>query len=119
MPIITPKRPRALPKISTTRIFTKRVASCASDKAALLPTIPTQTLSIIKVFITRNLAISNDKAHNGPEKRFNPAKCNQNHTSLRTKWQTDWKVVDFKIDTYGLDPILTSQYKGICRLIQQ
>ncbi len=44
MPMMTPNKPSALPKISTTRIFTKRVAFCASESAALLPTIPTQTL---------------------------------------------------------------------------
>ena len=44
MPMITPNNPNALPKISTTRIFTNSVAFCASDSAALLPTMPTQTL---------------------------------------------------------------------------
>lgn len=40
---MTPKRPMALPKISTMRIFTKRLGFCASAKAAPLPTMPTQT----------------------------------------------------------------------------
>ena len=44
IPMITPNRPRALPKISTTRILTKSVEFCASDKAALLPTTPTDML---------------------------------------------------------------------------
>lgn len=47
MPMMTPKRPSAEAKISTTRIFTKRVALAASERAALLPTIP--TLSLEKV----------------------------------------------------------------------
>ena len=44
MPMMTPKRPNALPKISTTRIFTNRVELAASESAALLPTTPTQIL---------------------------------------------------------------------------
>lgn len=44
MPTITPKRPRALPKISITKIFTNRVEFCASDNAQLLPMIPTHSL---------------------------------------------------------------------------
>ena len=44
IPMMTPKSPNALPKISTTRILTNSVASWASDSAALLPTIPTHTL---------------------------------------------------------------------------
>lgn len=43
MPTITPKRPKALPKISITRIFTKSVEFWASDSAQLLPIIPTHT----------------------------------------------------------------------------
>lgn len=39
---MTPNRPMALPKISTIRIFTKRLAFWASAKAAPLPTMPTQ-----------------------------------------------------------------------------
>lgn len=42
MPTITPKSPRALPKISMTKILTNRDEFCASDKAQLLPIIPTQ-----------------------------------------------------------------------------
>jgi hypothetical protein len=44
MPMITPNSPRALPKISTTKIFTNSVEFWASDKAQLLPTIPTHIL---------------------------------------------------------------------------
>ncbi len=44
MPTMTPKRPRALPKISITNIFTNRVEFCASDNAQLLPMMPTQSL---------------------------------------------------------------------------
>lgn len=44
MPTITPNSPRALPKISITRILTKREEFCASDKAQLLPIIPTHSL---------------------------------------------------------------------------
>lgn len=44
MPMMTPKRPSADAKISTTRILTKRVALAASDRAALLPTMPTLSL---------------------------------------------------------------------------
>ncbi len=36
--------PSALPKISTTRILTNSVASCASESAAELPTMPTHSL---------------------------------------------------------------------------
>jgi hypothetical protein len=43
MPTITPKRPRALPKISITKIFTNREEFCASDNAQLLPMIPTHS----------------------------------------------------------------------------
>jgi hypothetical protein len=42
--IMTPNNPRALPKISTTRIFTKRVEFWASESAQLLPTMPTHIL---------------------------------------------------------------------------
>ena len=41
MPIITPKRPNALAKISTTKIFTNKVEFAASARAAALPTTPT------------------------------------------------------------------------------
>jgi hypothetical protein len=44
MPTITPNSPRALPKISTTRIFTNSVEFWASDSAQLLPTMPTHIL---------------------------------------------------------------------------
>lgn len=44
MPTMTPKSPSALPNISITRILTKRDEFCASDKAQLLPIIPTQSL---------------------------------------------------------------------------
>lgn len=46
IPTITPNNPSALPKISITRILTKRVEFCASDNAQLLPIIPTQSLFI-------------------------------------------------------------------------
>lgn len=45
IPTITPNNPRALPKISITRIFTKSVEFWASDNAQLLPIIPTHNLS--------------------------------------------------------------------------
>lgn len=41
MPTMTPKSPRALPKISTIRILTNIEDSCASARAALVPEIPT------------------------------------------------------------------------------
>jgi len=44
MPTMTPNSPRALPKISITKIFTKSDEFWASDSAQLLPIIPTQTL---------------------------------------------------------------------------
>lgn len=44
MATMTPKSPSALPKISTTRIFTKSVLFWASESAQLLPMIPTQSL---------------------------------------------------------------------------
>ena len=44
MPMMTPKSPNALPKISTTKILTNRVEFWASDRAALLPTTPTEIL---------------------------------------------------------------------------
>lgn len=40
---MTPKSPMALPKISTIRILTKRLAFWASASAAPLPTMPTHT----------------------------------------------------------------------------
>ncbi len=43
MPTITPKSPRALPKISMIRIFTKVEGVCESAKAAPAPVTPTQT----------------------------------------------------------------------------
>ena len=46
MPIMTPNNPRALPKISTTKILTNKVEFCASERAALLPTTPTEMLQI-------------------------------------------------------------------------
>lgn len=44
IPTITPNNPSALPKISITRIFTKSEEFWASDKAQLLPIIPTHNL---------------------------------------------------------------------------
>lgn len=44
MPTITPNNPSALPKISITRILTKRDEFWASDNAQLLPMIPTHNL---------------------------------------------------------------------------
>jgi len=44
MPMITPNRPSADPKISTTRILTKSAGLAASDSAADEPTMPTQRL---------------------------------------------------------------------------
>ena len=43
MPIMTPNRPRALPKISTMRIFTKVLGVCESARAHPLPVTPTHT----------------------------------------------------------------------------
>lgn len=40
---MTPKRPKALPKISTIRIFTKVEGVCASARAHPEPVTPTQT----------------------------------------------------------------------------
>jgi len=40
---MTPKRPRALPKISIIKIFTKRESFCAFASAQEAPIIPTQT----------------------------------------------------------------------------
>jgi hypothetical protein len=40
MPTMSPKRPTALPKISTIKIFTKREGLAASAKAAPDPAIP-------------------------------------------------------------------------------
>lgn len=45
---MTPKRPMALPKISTMRIFTKRLKPCASAKAAPLPTMPTHSTEEVR-----------------------------------------------------------------------
>ena len=42
MPTITPKSPRALPKISTIRILTNVDGVCASARAQPAPTTPTQ-----------------------------------------------------------------------------
>ena len=44
IPTITPNNPSALPKISITRIFTKRDEFWASDRAQLLPIMPTHNL---------------------------------------------------------------------------
>ena len=44
---MTPKSPRADPKISITKIFTKVSAVYASDKAHPLPVIPTVTLCLL------------------------------------------------------------------------
>ena len=44
IPTITPNNPSALPKISITRILTKSEEFWASDKAQLLPIIPTHNL---------------------------------------------------------------------------
>lgn len=43
MPMMTPKRPRALPKISMMRIFTNVEGVCASAKAHPAPVTPTHT----------------------------------------------------------------------------
>jgi len=42
IPTMTPKRPRADPKISTINIFTKRSGFCASPRAHPEPDTPTQ-----------------------------------------------------------------------------
>jgi hypothetical protein len=42
IPTITPKRPSALPKISTMRILTNVDGVCASARAHPAPTTPTQ-----------------------------------------------------------------------------
>ena len=55
IPTITPNNPKALPKISITRIFTNVSAVYASARAQPLPVIPTQTLRYI---------------YNYPHKRF-------------------------------------------------
>lgn len=44
IPTITPNKPSALPKISITRIFTNREEFWASERAQLLPIIPTHSL---------------------------------------------------------------------------
>ena len=44
IPTMTPNSPSALPKISITKILTNSVEFCASDKAQLLPIIPTHNL---------------------------------------------------------------------------
>jgi hypothetical protein len=44
IPTITPNRPSADANISITRILTKSVLFSASDRAQLLPTMPTQIL---------------------------------------------------------------------------
>jgi hypothetical protein len=51
MPTMTPNSPRALPKISITKIFTKSDEFWASDSAQLLPIIPTHTLQIGNLII--------------------------------------------------------------------
>ena len=43
IPMITPKRPRALPKISIIRILTKVDGVCESARAQPAPVTPTQT----------------------------------------------------------------------------
>jgi hypothetical protein len=43
MPMMTPNSPRALPKISMMRIFTKVAGVCASAKAHPEPVTPTHT----------------------------------------------------------------------------
>lgn len=43
MPMMTPKSPRALPKISTMRILTNVEGVCASARAQPDPVTPTQT----------------------------------------------------------------------------
>lgn len=45
IPTITPNNPRALPKISTTKILTKESGFCASAIAQPLPDTPTQILN--------------------------------------------------------------------------
>ena len=42
IPMMTPKSPSALPKISTTRILTNSSGFCASERAQLEPAMPTQ-----------------------------------------------------------------------------
>lgn len=44
IPTMTPNKPRALPKISITRILTNSEEFWASERAQLLPIIPTQSL---------------------------------------------------------------------------
>ncbi len=44
IPTITPKRPRADPKISTIKILMNKLSSCAWDKAHAEPVTPTHTL---------------------------------------------------------------------------
>lgn len=51
IPTITPNNPRALPKISITRILTKREEFWASERAQLLPIIPTQSLENTQLIV--------------------------------------------------------------------
>ncbi len=53
IPTITPNNPRALPKISTTKILTNDYGFCASAIAHPLPDIPTQTLH--KIIFTHKI----------------------------------------------------------------
>ena len=57
IPTITPKIPRALPKISTINTFTKSVEFCASANAHELPAIPTHTPLAMFVKPTPNPAV--------------------------------------------------------------
>lgn len=55
MPTITPNNPKALPKISTTRIFTNESGFWASAIAQPLPDTPTQILHMTQLLPTKQV----------------------------------------------------------------
>ena len=66
IPTITPNRPKALPKIYTTKILTNESGFCASAIAHPLPETPTQILSLWKILPTEQ--VGEAYRDSGPEK---------------------------------------------------
>lgn len=68
IPTMTPNNPKALPKISTTKIFTKESGFCASAIAQPLPDTPTQILYINKFVPAEQ--VWNTHWHSCPKQRI-------------------------------------------------
>lgn len=98
MPMMTPNRPSALPKISTTRIFTKSVEFCASDKAQLLPTMPTHMLQASNSSRACLSVMSEQVTRNWQHAHARMPFC----TALRAQKQQAWGCMLSRANAHGV-----------------